>query len=117
MMLDHDDLSCLQFPAKWGQPKFRLGDTVACDGEQGIIVGVTYESELNCDPEFDKYQMGWWFLVCIPTIVGGKVLKNTTGHHQDVLQPVVDAVDAGIQQEGVCIHPINTLEPLCYGVF
>ncbi len=117
MMLDHGSFSCLQFPMEWGQPRFKLGDTVLCDGEQGIIVGASYESSISCDPEFDTYQLGWWFFVCTQTIVGNKVLKNTTGHHQDVLQPVLAVGSSGIQTQQPGITHTNTLEPLAFGVF
>lgn len=117
MMLDHGSFSCLQFPKEWEQPKFKLGDTVLCDGEQGLIVGAFYASHDSCDPEFDKYEWGWWFEVALPCDVGKRVAKNVLGFHESVIQPVLTGVDTEIQQQQVCIPPANTLEPLCFGVF
>lgn len=117
MMLDHGGFSCVQFPAEWGTPRFQLGELVSVDGEVGTIVGVHYESSISYNPEFDTHELGWWFMVSVPSQVGEKILKHVSGWHQDVIQPVLTVGSSEIQQEGVCIPPISTLEPLCFGVF
>lgn len=117
MIADHASFSCVQFPSEWGTPKFKLGDVVRVDGDVGTIIGIHYESLLSYDPEFDNHEMGWWFMVSVPHAVENRVLKHVSGYHEDVIQPVLAIGSSGIQQEGVCIPPINTLEPLCSGVF
>ena len=117
MMPNHDGFSCLVFPSHWEKPRFKLGDAVIVDGEQGLIVGAFYASCDSCDSKFDTYQHGWWFEVAIPCVIGEDLAKNVTGHHQDVIRPLLAVGNSGIQEEGVCIPSINTLEPLCFGVF
>lgn len=116
MMPDHANFSCLQFPADWEQPKFKLGDRVVVDDETGLIVGAFYASYCSCDPHFDDYQLGWWFEVATKTVLPGRTLTNVIGYHQDVIQPVLASVDTEIQHQQVSMTLANSLEPLAVGV-
>ena len=119
MMIDRGNFAraCLQFPSDWERPKFHLGDRVTVDGETGLIVGAFYASSDSCDPEFDSYELGWWFEVVTQTVIPGKVLTNVIGHHQDVIQPELTTIDIEIQRQPESMTFANTLEPLAFGVF
>ncbi len=116
MMSDHAAFASLQVPTEWGTPKFQLGQTVSCDDGTGFIVGAMYSDEHSMNPEDDQECVGWWFWICVPTVVGERLVKNVWGKHQDVIQPAVETVGTVVPERQCRVTSAVCLEPLLYGV-
>lgn len=77
--------SSIQFPVGWSVPAFELGQVVEVDDRTGQIIGCNhYTSDLAAAA---GCLAGWWYWVAEQrTLSDGKVIIDTFGYDEDVIQ-------------------------------